>query len=515
MSQPPPLRPLNRAAWRVPARRPGTLLAPERFRFLNVERALGPVSDWNNPAWPKLWLYNLHYFDDLNAADSQARNAWHSALIKRWIVENPAAQGNGWEPYPLSLRIVNWIKWSLGGNTLTSEALHSLAVQVRYLSGRLEYHLLGNHLFANAKALVFAGLFFGGAEGARWLRKGLGLVERELAEQVLADGGHFELSPMYHNIMLEDVLDLVNLLETAPETPTGRWTSLTASWRHYASSMLTWARTVTHPDGQIALVNDAAFGIASPLDEIVTYAARLGVGGQALAGDLVHLESSGYVRVQTGAAWALLDVGKIGPDYLPGHAHADSLSFELSVFGRRVVVDSGTSSYEADAERLRQRSTAAHNTVEIDGESSSEVWGSFRVARRAYPIGVELSRTDDIIRVRCAHNGYKRLRGHPIHHREWVFQEAGVAINDTVGGSFEDAAARFHFHPGCSLVQFDDRSGAIRLGNEGEIRWRVEHGSARLVKSTHHPEFGVSIPSMMLQVELVQAQARTRFDWAK
>ena len=80
---------------------------------------------------------------------------------------------------------------------------------------------------------------------------------------------------------------------------------------------------------------------------------------------------------------ALLDVAPVGPDYLPGHAHADTLSFELSLFGQRVLVNSGTSQYEAGPERSRQRGTAAHNTVIVDGHDSSEVWAGFRVARRA------------------------------------------------------------------------------------------------------------------------------------
>ena len=77
------------------------------------------------------------------------------------------------------------------------------------------------------------------------------------------------------------------------------------------------------------------------------------------------------------------DVAPIGPDHLPAHAHADTLSFELSFKGRRVFVNSGTSEYGLSAERQRQRGTAAHNTLVLDEENSSEVWAGFRVARRA------------------------------------------------------------------------------------------------------------------------------------
>src|SRR5205085_8722772 len=139
------------------------------------------------------------------------------SLQQCWIDENPPAVGVGWEPYPTSLRIVNWIKWALAGNRMNDKAIASLAVQVRFLSQNLEQHLLGNHLLANAKALVFAGLFFEGDEAVSWLRTGLRLLAREIPEQVLPDGGHFERSPMYHSAILEDMLDLCNVTQTYPQ----------------------------------------------------------------------------------------------------------------------------------------------------------------------------------------------------------------------------------------------------------------------------------------------------------
>src|SRR5439155_4285503 len=128
----------------------------------------------------------------------------------------PPGFGAGGEPYPLSLRIANWSKWACSRFSLSGAAVHTLAVQARYLRGRLEHHLLGNHLLANAKALVFAGLFFDGDESKEWLDVGLGILERELTEQVLADGGHFERSPMYHSIVLEDILDLLAMGRVFP-----------------------------------------------------------------------------------------------------------------------------------------------------------------------------------------------------------------------------------------------------------------------------------------------------------
>ena len=69
----------------------------------------------------------------------------------------------------------------------------------------------------------------------------------------------------------------------------------------------------------------------------------------------------------------------MGPDYIPGHAHADTLSFELSIGAQRVFVNSGTSEYGLSPKRLNQRKTAAHNTVEVDGKDSSQVWSGLEL----------------------------------------------------------------------------------------------------------------------------------------
>src|SRR5690606_19918961 len=126
----------------------------------NRRGRLESPTDWNNPQREKLWLYNLHYFDDLNAYGAESRLEWHRRLIQRWIDENPPGVGNGWEPYPTSLRVVNWIKWDLRTRELGDEAINCLGLQLRWLRRRLEYHLMGNHLLANAKALIYGGIYF-------------------------------------------------------------------------------------------------------------------------------------------------------------------------------------------------------------------------------------------------------------------------------------------------------------------------------------------------------------------
>ena len=482
------------------------MLQPWLFEFLHVRRDCSFPEDWNPKGVEKLWLYNLHYFDDLQSSEANNRQPLHTELMHRWIKENPPGFGNGWEPYPISLRLVNWIKWILAGNTTTEPMLKSLAIQAQYLRKRLEFHLLGNHLFANGKALVFAGLLFDGPEARNWQLKGQKIVTQELAEQILADGGHFERSPMYHAILLEDVLDMINIMAAyAMPVPD--------SWRECACRMLAWLGCMVHPSGEISFFNDSALGIAPTLSDLTAYGVQLSIEPAfGSAGKLTALHASGYVRIADQETVALLDVAPIGPDYLPGHAHADTLSFELSLFARRVIVNSGTSCYGNNADRARQRGTAAHSTVEVGGVDSSEVWGGFRVARRARPFGLTIEERETGVTVRCAHDGYRRLPGEPVHWRQWVFGQGNLEVHDWVEGGRAEATARYHLHPSVE-AQGSGQEGFLFIPNNHKIQWRAEGGDARLVESTYHPEFGISLPSRCLELSLLKGKATMTFSW--
>ncbi len=474
---------------------------------------MAAAEDWNSDAQDQLWLYNLHYFDDLTAVNAPSRQDWHRVLVNRWIDENPPAGGNGWAPYPVSLRIVNWIKWALSGARMERAWQDSLAVQTRWLAKRLEHHLLGNHLFANAKALVFAGCFFSGDEADAWLETGRAILASEIGEQVLSDGGHFERSPMYHAIILEDVLDLINLVTAylgtlALETE--------AHLRSTASSMLRWLDAMCHTDGRISFFNDAAFAIAPGRATLRAYAGRCSVDLPLVTMPaLTHLEPSGYIRLEHGGCLALLDTAPVGPDYLPGHAHADTLSFELSLFGQRLVVNGGTSVYGTGPERLRQRSTAAHSTVEIDGEASSEVWAGFRVARRAKPMDLSLTELDGVLSVSCAHDGYHRLGGAPTHRRNWRLEDRTFTVRDHIDGRYGHAVARYPLAPDCR-VQLppggNGHVGTIALGGEHLASWQAS-APASIAQTTWHPEFGTSVPNSTLVFPVVDGDLTFELNW--
>lgn len=495
------------------------------IRLINREREVVSAADWNAPEVDKLWLYNLHYFDELRAPRNDDRLAWRREWIQRWIGENPPGLGNGWEPYPTSLRIVNWIRHALEVEPLGEDAVASLAIQCRWLRDSLEFHLLGNHLLANAKALIFAGAYFGGAEGNAWLTRGLALLRGELGEQLLGDGGHFERSPMYHAIVLEDLLDLINLASGYGPREGVHFGDEPALWRSEARRMLAWLNSMTHPDGTWPSFNDCAQGIAPTTEQLRAYAARLDFADPPSPGEgVLSLAESGYLRVQRGPLVAFLDAAPIGPRYLCGHAHADTLSFELSVEGRRVFVNRGTSCYGRGAQRQLERSTAFHNTVEVGGVDSSEVWDGFRVARRARAFDLRIDEGDGDTSISASHDGYRRLPGRPIHRRTWHFGPSTLGIEDVVTGLRQPAIARLHLHPGQtpqatnssqdppSRLGVGCRVVAREASPEGSpLTLTALRGSGRIVPSEHYPEFSKAIESTTLEVEFDGERARV--DW--
>lgn len=518
----PRLRPLTKPVlrqvlfdWPAPCYGEPSTKDGRTFEFLGQVAQL--EEEWNSHEFSKLWLYNLHYQNDLNLIDSSSHPQLGIRMIDTWIKGNPPMYGNGWEPYCISLRIINWVKFfsRLGTEQVNDKWLESLAVQADALEQQLEFHILANHLFTNAKALVFVGSYLGGDQGNRWLRVGLELLDRELHEQFLGDGAHYERSPMYQGILLWDIADLI-MLSQQSKLPSLE--HRLKEWSRCFSLGLDWLVNMSHPDGSISFFNDAAFGISPEIELLKQYALLLGLPVVEPAMPVkVHgklMRESGYGIVEWPNGHRLLaDLALVGPDYQPGHAHADTLSCEVSLFGCRVLVNSGISEYGESSERHRQRSTAAHNTVEVDRENSSEVWSGFRVARRARPYNVSLMMRSEEVIIEGSHDGYCRLPGKVIHHRRWSAKKSRLFVEDRLSGSYTMACAHWHFHPHITIKREEENRFILTLPNGKNVRVSPTGGTTMLLDSTWHPKFGVSIPNKKLVVVAQDSNMTLRLDW--
>lgn len=470
-----------------------------RYTFLNRTEQLGWPPCWDNPELPKLWLYNLHYFDWIwNLECEQARCAASDWMAHYLLDRNQT----GWEPYPVSLRLMNWTGFFFGKNRTKTESDREFAAKIwrsihlhaSWLMRSLESHLLANHLFENAAALALTGSCFEGAEARGWRAKGLAILEQEIAEQILLDGMHFERSPMYHSRIF-----YVLLLLAATGDP-----QLARQVKEPISRMSKALTKLVHPDGRIALLNDSAFGIYHEPGELLDYAhtlfpadaPRMGMPEGPFA-----LKDAGYYGWRSpGGHYVICDAGPIGPDYQPGHAHAGIFSFELSLCGRRVIVDSGVCSYEPGDDRGYSRATRAHNTVEIAGRDQCEMWGSFRVARRAHVRLLEWRPSAQGFTLHAVHDGYKRLRPGLRHSRRFDWNAAGrLQVMDSVEGSNGEAMlSRLHLSPDCIVDQICGNAALISIES---LRLRISfQGDGRLTveNSSYFPEFGRKVQNQQL-----------------
>jgi uncharacterized heparinase superfamily protein len=425
---------------RTPGRWPGLPgLLTGKISLLGLTRELG----WEQPDAPRLWRYHLHYWDwAWGLAADQDRGAAQSlfaVLWRSWQASAGFGRGDAWHPYPVALRAWSWCglhQILAAGRDIEPEFTAGLAVHAGFLRRHLEYDVGGNHLIKGLKALAGLAVFFAD-QGL--LRLALRRLTRQLATQVLPDGGHYERAPAYHCQVLADLIDVADLLRAAGQAPAGELTAAIDRMRRWLGAVLT-------PDGEVPMLNDGY-----PVDRELLAAL---LPGPAPApgtpdGRLLVLPATGLVRAAAGGWHLLADVGPPCPPSLPAHAHADTLGCLVHVDRAPLLIDTGTSTYEPGPVRRRERSTAAHSTVQVDGADSTEVWGAFRAGRRARVSGLAVRAGSSAIRFEATHDGFRRLPGRPRHRRRWSLTSDGLRVDDVVAGrGRHEIVIRWQLAPG-------------------------------------------------------------------
>jgi hypothetical protein len=425
-------------------------LGANTFSFLNQTHQFRERIDWDYTGYGKLWAYNLNYFEFLHQPGVDRETGL--GLIHDFIDQYKNLY-IGYDSYPISLRNIFWIRFITKYSIQDSRIDAFLYATYKILVQNLEYNLLGNHLLENALSLLFGASYF---RDVVLYKKAYKLLKSELTEQILSDGAHFELSPMYHQIILYRLLDSINLIQN--NHIFNEQGKLLAFLMEKSLSMLRWLNAITFSNGEVPFFNDAAPGITPSTKQLNQYAIDLKIIAQEEIDrqNPVKLSESGYRCFKNNFYECIIDVGQIGPTYQPGHAHADTFNFVLNVYNVPVIVDTGISTYNQGMTRLQERGTAAHNTVTVLGGNSSEVWSSFRVARCA---NVEIleDQEDNII---AQHDGYKRIGA--IHKRQWKFSDSEIEIIDSLTGKVVSGKFYLHIAP---EHKPEVKNGAVIINN--------------------------------------------------
>ncbi len=361
-------------------------LLHDEVELLHEREKLCLNGSWYFEDRSPLWNHNLHYFEYLFALAKRyeaCKNKVYFIKIKQfissWIKYNPIGiKNSAWECYPIALRIQNWIDiYSILQEEIEQDKefrgyfIESIFEQYMYLSNHLEKHLMANHYFEDLKALVIAAVFLGDKAVQEKATEDL---LRQCKEQIFEDGMHFERSPMYQKILLEDLMRVEVALECSGKE--------SKEIKKYISKMLDAAYSLEHGIDRLPLFNDCGKNVAKSLGALTSVAKKYFCIEPKMR---FSFPESGFYIYEFGEKkeWRLLiDAGQPGPDYSPGHAHCELMSYELFHNGEPMFVNSGTYAYQC-SERLYYKSTEAHNTVRVSEIEQSECWSNFRMARRA------------------------------------------------------------------------------------------------------------------------------------
>jgi uncharacterized heparinase superfamily protein len=473
-----------------------------RFRFLNRTIEMDDRVRWDAPRSApedQLWHFCLHNMEYLEVVDDTT----FQALVDSWICDNSPRRRGAWRDsfhaYIVSVRTLVWMQQlALRKPRLpadfTARMLASLRQQLMFLEHNVETYLGGNHLIKNIKGLIWGSAFFSGADAKRWRATGLKLLAGALREQVLRDGMHYERSVSYHCQVLADLLECRHALGSDP---------FSGALDEALTGMTQAAIDLAHPDGGVALFSDCGLSVAySPSECLSVHQRLLGV---ALASRQVFaLPSAGYYGLRHDDTYFVADCGPIAPDALMSHGHADVLSFEWSVAGRRIIVDQGVYEYNAGGRRQQSRGAASHNTLCFAGADQADFFGAFRCGRR--PRAQVLTYAPGAVgfTLEGTHDGFCYLPGKPSHIRRFEVTRESVAIHDRIEGQPDrQAAIAFLLHPACAVSVADRQACIAQDGIEIVLDSTLP---LKLEPAVWWPDKGVELSTHRLRAEFTSGE---------
>jgi uncharacterized heparinase superfamily protein len=455
-------------------------------------------------SWP------MAYFTDIDVADLDrpgdvkfpwelsrmqwlipVAQAWHitgedryaahvRAVLEHWMDANPCAWGVNWactmEP---AMRVFTWT-WlyraladapSWRDREFKIRFLRVLYLHLQFIRRNLEISdVNGNHLIADAAALVAGGAFFGSGKPRQWMDMGWRLLNREIQVQVFPDGVDFEGSVPYHRLVTELLFYAAAAIEEDGAT-------VPMPFRDGLLRMAYYISTYTRPDGQAPIFGDTDDARTLPLggqdvndhrylpnliwarwapnklttDWRLSASECLWWWGEAPvvtasptnAGS-VAFQSGGSYILRAGNDYVFMDCGPLGLADRGGHGHNDCLSFEAVLNGRSLIVDPGCYVYTADYRMRNQfRSTAVHNTPQVAEEeinrfiAPKNLWFMHCDAQPELRAWID---DDEWSLVQGGHTGYQRLNPPLTVIRTLVLNKTMHAIG------WEDALVPLTFH---------------------------------------------------------------------
>lgn len=462
-----------------------------------------------------IWELNRHqHFFTLGVAywltgDERFADAFVRHLGS-WMDENPPGLGINWaSSLEVSFRAMSWI-WAFHffkNSAHFTPVLFFKAVKFLHLHGRhierylSTYYSPNTHLTGEALGLFYLGTQLPFLErSAHWRKLGEDILVSEISKQVHSDGVYFEQSTWYQRYTVDFFSHFVVLRSFWTEPLSQR---ITVDLENRLERAFDFLMRVTLPDGSTPLIGDDDGGRMLPVTNAASddFRGTLALSSvffnrsdhkfvsESPSAELFWLmgpdsisafdaiptaepsivstdfAEGGYCVMRDGWSdtdnYLIVDCGELG-SLAGGHGHADALSIEVALHGKPLLVDSGTYTYhESSALRNYYRSTAAHNTLEIDGVSSSEPGKLFSWNSRADAKRDRWMSTDRFDLFEGSQSGYQRLPDPAMHRRSILFLKGDYWIMRDLVETTAEHEYSLNFH-------FDDN---IRTAVGGNGKW--------------------------------------------
>jgi uncharacterized heparinase superfamily protein len=465
-------------------------------RFVFVGDTLDVPADgdpWTQTVPSRDFAAHLHSFvwlRDLLACEETDAESRAGELVDLWIATFGSWNGFAWNPETLSSRVLSWLAH---GETLfdnRTDRLYCLVRQVRHLSHVCHLAPEGVARLRAAATLFHASCVLDGFEAER--ARAATLLDAEVSQQVLADGGHISRAP---ETTANVLITLVAVQKTAEKA--GR--TLPDSIQKAVDRLGPAVRFFSMGDSSLANFHGGGEGDRRAINAALSQSAA----PKRTFGFAPH---SGYHRVDSGGATLLLDSALGAKGTHGAQAHASALAFEFSAPGGRVVVNCGWCQDQPRNWRHAVRATAAHSTLTLEETSSSRFlapgWQRQLLGARfsGMPNNVSARRNEEEIGVwlEGSHDGYRESFG--LSHRRRVFLAADggdlrgedALFRPADDGPPEDPdthfrfAIRFHLHPGVRASLSRDAMSALLVLPTGDgWRFRTDGGPVRLERSVY------------------------------
>jgi hypothetical protein len=483
------------------------------IKFLNKKYNLYDI--WlNYQDYTKLEQFNSHYFNFLDNEFDQEQVSKILDCLNIWL-ENRITYANDCvgHSYVRSIRVVNLIKFCLRNAICDLRIVECIQEDLTFIKKNKERDLQGNHLLENLKALYIGSNFFETHLQNSKVKNEFENFLMEASQQFLIDGAHEELSPMYHSILLAGLIEVRHFRKNYDKNTNSTEDLLKLDSIIHRAAI--WLANMSHGDGFISFFNDSTLGISPSLTEIRNLLEKEEIETlKLLPTKTVFFKYSGFFIGYASDFKIIADYGEIGCHHQPGHAHADTFSFELSHSKQRIFVNSGVSNYEVCDLRNFQRSTQAHNTLTVGEVSSTDVYGSFRVGRRANILNLHTSKETINNFISASHDGFGNFRKKLLHNRKILWNKFGCDIEDElIGWKGENISIRYYLHPNLKIIKMSINKYSVKNGEEILLDLRIYDATSRVEQSKYFSGFATESNSNCLVISPNLNKSKVQLSW--